>query len=160
MGSKKTRKGTSCFTMKSIWFEQYHIFHPSSTKCAFGTKQHTYSVLRSMTCFAGNREARKDSNISFLNFCCLPVKNIPNQHKSLIKRKLCSSGAKFCIAEPSTNAKSWSEIMLVNEAEPASASSSSFELRVILWSAHWTSNVGPRMPRMRSKRCNIINVVF
>lgn len=70
------------------------------------------------------------------NFCCLLVLNILNQCKgilSLVKGRFYSAGA---ITEVSMNAESSSEIMLVNEAEPDSASSSSFELKVIPWSAH------------------------
>lgn len=59
------------------------------------------SVLRPVTCCAGGKRGKT----LFFIFCCLPVRNIPNQWKPLVKGKLCSAGAKFCIAEPSRNAK-------------------------------------------------------
>lgn len=163
MASKQTSKNTSRLTIKSIWFGQYHVFHPSGwTKCALGMKQHPAihcPSIHNLLCRVQERQKGTVTHYAW-NAFCLPVRSIPNQCKSLVKGKFCSAGAKLCISEPSTNAKSWSEIMLVNEAEPASSSSSSFELRFIPWSAHWTPTAGSGMPRRRSEKCNIITVMF
>lgn len=144
-----------------IWAVSY--FPPTRLKwvCLWNGTTHSYTLFfNPWPALQGAREAKRDSNTLFFTFSCFPVRTIWNQCTSLVKGKFCSAGAKFWAAEPSRNAKRWSEIMLVNEAEPASASCSSFELRVIPWSAHWAPTVGPGMPRTRSKRCHVINVMF
>lgn len=159
-GKQANKQGhfTSYNQIHLIWAVSYFPPIRLGSVCLWNKTTYSYTLFFDPWPLQGAREAKRDS--LFFHFCWLPVRHIPNQCKSFVKGKFCSVGAKFCIAEPSTNAKTWSEIMLVNEAEPASASSSSFELRVIPWSAHWTPTVGPGMPRTRSKRCNIINVVF
>lgn len=165
MASKQTSEETSCLASKSIWFEQYIIFHTSGwTKCACVMEWLTAMLFfNPWPALRGKREEKRDSKTLCFHFCCLLVINIPNQCKGIsssVKGRFCSAGAKLCITEASMNAESSAEIMLVNEAEPDSASSSSFELRVIPWSAHWTPTVDTGMPRRRSKKCNVINVLF
>lgn len=101
------------------------------------------SLNHSLLCQGTGEEKGNSSTLCF-NFCCLLVLNILNQCKGIlssVKGRFYSTGAKLCITEASTNAESSSEIMLVNEAEPDSASSSSFKLKVIPWSAHWSPTV-------------------